>query len=241
MFILRTFGTLDLRRSDSTPLAELLAQPKRMGLLVFLAAGQASQANTRDTLLAMFWPEMPAPRARRALNQALYELRRALGPDVIVSRGDQGISLERTRLCCDAAAFRSALEEGALVDAMALYRGEFLAGFFISGVPEFERWQEGQRDQFRRSASAAAARLSDSALSEGKSEEAVHWARWHLEIARHDERALRHLMNLLAQSGNPAEAIEVYGAFARNLTADLEIEPSAESTRLSQEIRRFKV
>jgi DNA-binding SARP family transcriptional activator/Tfp pilus assembly protein PilF len=241
MFILRTFGTLDLRRPDNRPIAGLLAQPKRMGLLVFLAAAEQSQANMRDTLLAMFWPEMPAPRARRALNQALYELRKALGPDAIVSQGDQGISIERARLCCDAAAFRSAIDDGVLVDAMSLYRGEFLAGFFVSGVPAFERWQEGQRDQFRRSASAAAARLSDLSLSEGKSEEAVHWARWHLEIARHDERALRHLMNLLAQSGNPAEAIEAYGAFARNLAADLEIEPSAESTRLLQEIRRSKV
>ena len=141
MVILRTFGTLDLRRPDSAPIAELLAQPKRMGLLVFLASVEASQVNTRDTVLAMFWPELPAPRARRALNQALYELRQALGPGVIVSQGDQSIRVERTRLCCDAEAFRSAVEGGALVDAMALYRGEFLDGFFVSGVPEFERWQ----------------------------------------------------------------------------------------------------
>jgi DNA-binding SARP family transcriptional activator/Tfp pilus assembly protein PilF len=237
MVILRTFGTLDLRRPDDSPVAELLAQPKRMGLLVFLAAAEPSQANSRDTLLAMFWPETPAPRARRALNQALYELRQALGPDVIVSRGDQGITLERTRLRCDAEALRSAIEEGALVDAMALYRGEFLDGFFVSGVPEFERWQAQQRDLFRRNASAAAARLSDLALSEGRPEEAVQWARRHLEIARHDERALRHLMNLLTELGNPAEAIEAYTAFAINLAAELEIEPSVESRRLLRGIR----
>src|ERR1700680_4123343 len=97
MVILRTFGTLDLRRPDDSPIAGLLAQPKRMGLLVFLAAAGPSQANLRDTVLAMFWPELPAPRARRALNQALYELRRALGPNAIMSRGDQGIHLEPPR------------------------------------------------------------------------------------------------------------------------------------------------
>src|ERR1700686_1456856 len=237
MVILRTFGTLDLRRPDDRPIAGLLAQPKRMGLLVFLAAAEPSQANSRDTVLAMFWPETPAPRARRALNQALYELRQALGPDVIVSRGDQRITLEGTRLCCDAKAFRSAIEEGALVDAMALYRGEFLDGFFVSGVPEFERWQAHQRDLFRRNASAAAARLSDLALSEGRPEEAVQWARRHLEIARHDERALRHLMNLLTESGNPAEGIGAYTAFAGNLAAELEIEPSVDARRLLHKIR----
>jgi DNA-binding SARP family transcriptional activator/Tfp pilus assembly protein PilF len=218
----------------------LLAQPKRMGLLVFLASVEASQVNTRDTVLAMFWPELPAPRARRALNQALYELRQALGPGVIVSQGDQSIRVERTRLCCDAEAFRSAVEGGALVDAMALYRGEFLDGFFVSGVPEFERWQAQQRDLFRRNASAAAARLSDAALSEGRPEEAVQWAQRQLEIARHDERALRNLMNLLTQSGNPAEAIEAYTAFANNLAGELEIEPSVESNRLVREIRRAR-
>jgi DNA-binding SARP family transcriptional activator/Tfp pilus assembly protein PilF len=240
MVILRTFGTLDLRRPDSAPIAELLAQPKRMGLLVFLASVEASQVNTRDTVLAVFWPELPTPRARRALNQALYELRQALGPGVIVSQGDQSIRVERTRLCCDAEAFRSAVEGGALVDAMALYRGEFLDGFFVSGVPEFERWQAQQRDLFRRNASAAAARLSDAALSEGRPEEAVQWAQRHLEIAQHDERALRHLMNLFVQSGNPAEAIEAYTAFASNLKCELEIEPSVESTRLLHEIRRAR-
>jgi DNA-binding SARP family transcriptional activator/Tfp pilus assembly protein PilF len=237
MVIIRTFGTLDLRRPDDSPIAGLLAQPKRMGLLVFLAAAEPNQPSSRDTILAMFWPETPAPRARRALNQALYELRQALGPNVIVSRGDQGIALERPRLCCDAVAFRSAIADGALVDAMALYRGEFLDGFFVSGAPEFERWQAQQRDLFRRSASAAAARLSELARSEGRPEEAVQWARRHLEIARHDERGLRHLMNLLTESGNPAEAIEAFTAFAGNLTAELEIEPSAESRRLLQEIR----
>jgi DNA-binding SARP family transcriptional activator/Tfp pilus assembly protein PilF len=240
MVILRTFGTLDLRRPDSAPISELLAQPKRIGLLVFLASVEASQVNTRDTALAMFWPELPAPRARRALNQALYELRQALGPGVIVSQGDQSIRVEPTRLCCDAAAFRSAIEAGALVDAMALYRGEFLDGFFVSGVPEFERWQAQQRDLFRRNASAAASRLSELALSEGKLEEAVHWARWNLEIARHDERALRQLMNLLTESGNSAAAIEAYTTFAGNLEADLEIEPSVESRRLLGEIRRAR-
>jgi DNA-binding SARP family transcriptional activator/Tfp pilus assembly protein PilF len=237
MVILRTFGTLDLRRPDDSPIAGLLAQPKRMGLLVFLAAAEPSQANLRDTVLAMFWPELPAPRARRALNQALYELRRALGPNAIMSRGDQGITLERARLCCDAEAFRSAIEEGALVDAMALYHGEFLAGFFVSGVPEFERWQAQQRDYFRRSASAAAAQLSDLALSEGRPEEAAQWGRRHLEMARHDERALRRLMTLLTESGNPAEAIEAYEAFARDLAAELEIEPSVESRLVLNKIQ----
>ncbi len=45
----------------------------------------------------------------------------------------------------DVADLQRALEREALEEAVTLYRGPFLDGFFLSEAPEFERWMETER------------------------------------------------------------------------------------------------
>jgi serine/threonine-protein kinase len=85
---LQTLGSLDLTSSDGRRLLSVLAQPKRIALLVYLALGTRQGFKRRDTLLGVFWPETPEERARHALRQALYVLRRAIGSRTVVSRGE---------------------------------------------------------------------------------------------------------------------------------------------------------
>src|SRR5690348_16598100 len=79
-----------------------------------------------------------------ALRQALRVIRGSLG-DVITSRGDDEIGLDFERLQCDTDAFDRAITGGLWDEALALYRGDLLDGFFISGAPEFERWLDERR------------------------------------------------------------------------------------------------
>ncbi|MGD8322164.1 MAG: hypothetical protein PVJ02_17065, partial [Gemmatimonadota bacterium] len=76
MLSLRAFGTLDARDDAGEPLEALLAQPKRAGLLAYLALSQPGDFQRRDTLLALFWPELDQAHGRAALSQALTFLRR---------------------------------------------------------------------------------------------------------------------------------------------------------------------
>ena len=69
-------------------LGSLPAQPKRFALLAYLAIGAGTGYHRRDSLAAMFWPDMDQFAARRALRNTLYHLREALGDGVIVTRGD---------------------------------------------------------------------------------------------------------------------------------------------------------
>jgi DNA-binding SARP family transcriptional activator/Tfp pilus assembly protein PilF len=236
MVILHTLGALDLRR-DGVQQSALLAQPRRMALLVFIAARSTRLTHSRDELLAVFWPDLALPRARRALNQALYVLRHELGPEVIVSEGS-GIRVEPSQLLCDLVAFEEDCRNGGLLEAMSLYRGDFLPGFFVSGAPEFEQWEEERRTQLQRSASETAARLSIMARTDGKIDEAILWGRRELETAPYDESALRRLIGLLAACGKRAEAMQTYADFARNLAADFELTPSVETLRLAQGLRQ---
>src|SRR5439155_14747407 len=54
-------------------------------------------------------------------------------------------TLFRSRIWCDVAAFARAIYGGEPGQALDLYRGNLLEGFFISDAPEFERWLEFER------------------------------------------------------------------------------------------------
>src|SRR5262249_54951485 len=129
-----TLGGLDLRDGDDREIRPILSQPKRLALLAYLAIPGSREFHRRDELRAVFWPEHDQERARAALNRAIYYLRQSLGSSVIVSRGDEEIALAPDALWCDAAAFAEAIVAKDHPRALALYRGDFLTGFFISDL-----------------------------------------------------------------------------------------------------------
>ena len=90
---LRTLGTLDLRGPEGEELGAVLAQPKRVALLCYLALAIPRGSRRRDKLVALFWPEHDAEHARNSLSQSVHVLRRALGPDALVSRNGETLSL----------------------------------------------------------------------------------------------------------------------------------------------------
>ena len=61
-----TLGSLDLQASDGRQLKSVLAQPKRVALLAYLAACGKGDSHRRDTLLGLFWPDLDESRARPA-------------------------------------------------------------------------------------------------------------------------------------------------------------------------------
>ncbi len=231
---LRTFGTLDLRGSDGREFRAVLAQPKRLALLAYLAAAApgtpgASTFHRRDTLLAVFWPDQDVTRARAALSRAVHYLRASLGEGVVQSLGDEELGVDPDRLSCDATRFRKELSKGRLAEALELYRGDFVEGFFLSDLPELDRWIDSERHRFRDSAAGAARSLSKSAESSGDLAMALHWARQASSYAPYDEPDARRVLLLLGRLGDRGSALEFFERFARRLRSDLELEPSPET------------
>src|SRR2546422_430437 len=123
MIELRMLGRLSLTGADGREVRGLLGQPRRLALLAYLAAASPQGFHRRDTLLALFWPELDQEHARAALRQALHVVRDALGGDAVTSRGDEEIGLDFAQVSCDVAAFERALRIGHLEEALDLYRG----------------------------------------------------------------------------------------------------------------------
>lgn len=237
---LRTLGTLDLHSAEGRELNSLLAQTKRIALLAYLCIAQPRGFHRRDTLLGLFWPDSDQEHARTSLRKALHILRRALGDDAILSRGDEEVAVDFQLVSCDAAAFEASVKANRLEEALELYRGDLLAGFFIDEAPEFDRWLHSERTRLRACAARAALTLSIQLEAKGEIATAVTWARRALELADTDERALHKLIDLQCRAGDRAGAIQSYETFARHLTTEYETEPSAELRLLIDRIRSGK-
>ena len=114
---------------------------RRLALLAVLAAS-GDRGRGRDWLLALFWPDAPADRARHSLEQLLYAIRTSV--DNAAFLGVNPIALNPQAIGSDVAEFEQALAEGRLEQAVALYRGPFLDSFSLPDAPEFGQWADGE-------------------------------------------------------------------------------------------------
>ncbi|HLB36218.1 MAG TPA: BTAD domain-containing putative transcriptional regulator [Gemmatimonadales bacterium] len=233
----RTLGALELTDSTGREHTSVLSQPKRVALLVYLAVAAPRGFLRRDTLLALFWPELDQEHARAALRQALTFLRHELGEEVIRTRGAEEVGIDPERLQCDVTDFDEGLRADNPERALELYRGDFLTGFHVSECGEVERWLDERRRQLRDRAADAASRLADQAEAVGSATETVRWVRRVLELRPENEQALRKLLVILDRGGDRATALREYEAFAERLAAEYQAEPSPETRDIVSGIR----
>jgi DNA-binding SARP family transcriptional activator len=238
MLRLTTLGAMDLRDRHGHPLRDVLAQPKRVALLAYLAVEGSRGAVSRDRLLATFWPESDEARARNALSQALHHLRQALGPGLIESQGPHRLGVDAARLWCDATVFAEAVERGDVDLALDLYRGEFCPGLFVTGSPDLEHWLDEQRQRLRGRALAALRTAGERMAARGDGEAAARAARRALAMRPDDEAEVRTLLQLLERSGDVAGALLAYREYEQRLLDELETSPAPETRLLVEAMRR---
>jgi serine/threonine-protein kinase len=235
---LHTLGVLDLRDEDGRELRSVLQQPKRLGLLAYLAVATPRRFHRRDSLLGLFWPELDQDHARAALRRALYFLRAELGAEVVAGRGDDEVGAPEETVWCDATALEHALAAGDSEAALAHYRGTLLEGLYVAGAaPELQDWLDRERLRLRDRAGTAARTLVTAAERDGRLGDAAEWARRALELAPGDEGTLRRYLGLLDRTGERSAALRAYDEFARRLAQELELEPSAETRALVETLR----
>ena len=233
----RTLGALDLRAADGRELHTLLAQPKRIALLAYLCIADPRGYHRRDTLLGLFWPDSDQEHARASLRKSVHVLRKALGEDAIVSRGDEEIDVDRDRISCDVNSFEEHVRANRFQEALDVYRGDLLTGFFVDDAPEFERWLHSQRTRLRSAAARAAYEAAEQLEKDGDYAAAVPLAERSLDLVGTDERTLRKLIALRVRAGDRAGAIDTYESFARNLAAEYQTQPSTETQSLLEKVR----
>jgi len=203
--------------------------------------------HTRDLLAGTFWPDLPNAQARRRLRQALWRIRHHLSDlpvsvPFILTEGDV-VRLHPEAPCwADVEAFRAGcapLEAARSMDlpgpveglreAVGLYRGDFMAGYY-------DDWVLVERERLREMYLAALDRLLAFCRTQGDYEEALHYAR---QLTMEDplrEEGHREVMRLCYLLGRHREALEQYELCRAALAQELGVEPAAATVALYREI-----
>ena len=208
-----------------------LRRKKQRALLALLAL-HAGEVVSTDRIVDELWGETPPKTAVGSLQNLVSELRKLLGPELLVTRAP-GYVLGLDRQLVDAHRFEHAIRGGSDIRAaLALWRGPALADL------AFEPFAQAEIARLEELRTTAKEQLFDAELAEG------HHARLVAEleafVAEHPlrERPRGQLMLALYRSGRQADALEAYRQARATLVEQLGIDPSSELQALEQAILR---
>lgn len=211
---------------------------KTMALLAFLICER--RPVSRGHLADLLWPGAPESVARGHLRRALHDLTHKL-PGVVLSDYHTAQFSPEYAVATDIARFeqlRAQADPVALEAAAALCGGEFLEGLSPSQCPDFDLWLVVERELWRKRALDVLESLLHLCIRLTDFDRACEMAWQILKLEPTREDIHRHLMILLARTGNPGMALKQYKRCRRILADELDIEPSEATTRLYERIRR---
>jgi predicted ATPase/DNA-binding SARP family transcriptional activator len=230
---------------------------KVRALLAYLAV-EADRPHHRDTLVGLFWPDQPDKAARTNLRQALATLREALGdatssPSFLLATRETVQFNSECDYDLDVAALETCLADcrshqhrgldrcracaARMEQALARYRGDFLAQFSLPDSAPFEEWTLLKREQLRQAALEMLTHLAAHHERRGEHEPAQRYVRRQVELDPWREEAHRHLMRLWAVSGQRSAALAQFESCRGALAEGLGVEPASETVALYEQIK----
>jgi DNA-binding SARP family transcriptional activator len=242
------FGGFQLRRGDEAvpPMPSRAAR----SLLAYLAVHRGIR-QPRDRLVELLWPDQPGNRGRRRLSHTLWQIQDALSeldgqlelltvsPEAIVidPAVPCRVDVERFEAGLDQAKRRRGAQEARLRDltdlesAVALYRGEFLAG-------HDDAWVRAEQERLHQRYLEALGWLVGLAKAHTAYDDALVYAR---RLTNEDplrEDAHREVMRLSVLLGRTSDAIRQFERVREVLAEEMGAQPSAETAELHQRIVR---
>jgi predicted ATPase/DNA-binding SARP family transcriptional activator/Tfp pilus assembly protein PilF len=241
---------------DDTPITGFEGDKTR-ALLAYLAIKPA-YPHRREALAGLLWPEFSDDAARRNLRYTLFKLRQALGeaedapgfllitPQTVALDPAADVHLDVTaftdhRAACRAHRHRTPAScttcHAHFAQMAALYQGELLHGFDLTGCQAFEEWLLLEREGLHRAAVEALGYLAAYHAARAEYTPALAYTYRQLDLEPWREAAHRQAMRLLAVRGDRSAALAQYAACRKALAEELNAEPSAETTALYAQLQ----
>ena len=210
---------------------------KTEALLYYLAV--TGRAHRRETLANLFWGEMDEATARRNLTKALSALRQLLGDHLLIEPQSIALNMD-ARVSLDIHAFETGIDApdpATQRAATALYRGDFLEGFYVKEAIEFEEWMVVHRENLRERMMRGLEGLVSQMMDAGDYANGVSLSQRLLELDPWRESVHRKLMGILARQGQYAAALAQYEKCRQTLWEELGVEPMPETRQLFERIQ----
>lgn len=224
---------------DGVVVTESLAA-KAQAILYYLAATDPS-GQPRSVLAPLLWGDVSEGAARTNLRKALANLRQTLGE--FLDLDGQTIAFKPGCLYwVDVKEFLAKMTASPaaapqLQEAMTLYRGDFLAGFYVREAFDFENWMLAEQARLRELVIQALHALATQYAEQGEPAQGIGCVRRLLSLEPWREEAHRQLMQLLAQAGQRSAALAQYETCRQVLEEELGVEPGPETVVLYEQIK----
>ena len=221
---------------------------KAIALLAYLAV--TGKAQSRSTVAALLWPESDEVRAKATLRRTLAALNNAIGKSWLIADRNTLTLPPQAGLNIDIHRFSSLVNQCPqevdqancedclpyLQEAVALYRGDFLAGFTLSDSTEFDDWQAFYSETYRRMLSGGLKLMMRCYLLQQDYELAIQMGRRWLALDPLHEPAHRAQMELFALAGQRSSALRQYEECVQLLDKELGVPPQPETAALYEQI-----
>ncbi len=208
-----------------------ISRRKSRALIYYLAAH--STPLTLDHLLTFFWLDADRQAAQQNLRTTLYRLRKIFGELLCVN--EDTLSLHTTIVDTRVFTAQLAVPNLALAElqaTLALYQDDFLNGFTMSDLPEFDDWASRQRTHYCRLPLTGLARLSRRYEAQQAYRHALTVSDRALAFELLHEDLQSDALRLQILAGDCAGAIRGYASFRQLLAVELGMAPMAETQAL---------
>ena len=226
---------------------------KVRGLLAYLTV-ESERPHHREVLAGLLWPDWPDSEALSNLRYALSNLRQVIGdrtaepPYLLITRDtlqfntasdySLDVSTFTDQMAAATGTARDVRDLARVEEALELYRGAFLEGFSIRDSVAFEEWSSLKRQRIAEQLLVGLRYLVTSYEELDQPDQALTWARRLIELEPWDEASHRQLMRSLVMSDRRSAALVQYEACRQILEDELGVEPTLETKRLYEQIRK---
>ncbi len=212
----KLFGTISIKEDGEDV---FIPSGKISGLFFYILS---KKVVSRDEVAGLFWAFSNDERARTSLRNALHKLKKCFKSDVILSPNKSTLVLnEDLEYDIDVGKF-----EKDPINNLELYTGEFLKGFYVNDVVDFEYWVTEKRTQYEELFSNNIQKKIVRDFENGNLENIRTDIYNLLSIDNYNETAYKYLFKYYHSKGRYDKVINEYHNLKDLLDKELGISPS---------------
>ena len=235
---------------DHTPLtASRRAVVALLAYLAVRAMEHSGERHSREALAALLWTDYEQAKALANLRHTLWEVGQFIGEGWVITEHESIFLNPKADIALDVAQFRSLLQQAAsqqnpaqripmLMDAINLYRDDFMSGFILKGGSNFNEWSFARAETLRQDFADALQMLVDGYIASEQPDSAIPYAQRMTTLDPMNEAANRRLMELYARTDQTPAAIKQYQALEKLLRRELNVDPQPETREVYKRIRK---
>ena len=189
---------------------------------------------TREEIIYVLWGADNENVGRKNLREAVYQIKKLLGKEILVTEGHTGIALNPE---CAVQIDWDNVEEDYIPEPE---EEGFLAHFHIKNCYEFEEWVSSMQEQYNRRIVKAVKKKLKGANTQKNMGQIQKYCNMLIIQDRYNEELFYEIMVIYAAGGNYNMAIKLYYDLEKTLSEDLGVEPSGEITQLFHRIFNVK-